>query len=133
MIESNIIRWVNLGESMQLIDVYGKAKWAKFFSLIRVMMGFKKFSIFFYIVLKCFFFLQIAMLTLTNVTDEKDSAIQILNYIKSVIFVQDIVTDQTSYQVAVILNTILTVVSILCIIFLIISMQVGKFFMKIPF
>ena len=30
MIESNIINWIDLGDSMQSLDVYGKKKWVKF-------------------------------------------------------------------------------------------------------
>lgn len=51
MIESNIINWIDLGDSMQSLDVYGKKKWVKFFNFIRVLVNFKTFSIFFYIIL----------------------------------------------------------------------------------
>lgn len=132
MIESNIVKWVDLGDSMQYLDVYGKTKWMKFFNLIKVLIGFKKFSIFFYIVLKCFYFLQIIMLNLTNLSDENDTAIKILKYISTVIFVQDIITDSSTYTIAVILNSGLTLISILCLVYVIISVKIGKFFVKIP-
>ncbi len=132
MIESNIVKWVELGDSMQYIDVYGKTKWMKFFNLIKVLIGFKKFSIFFYMVLKSFYFLQIIMLNLTSYADENDTAIKILKYISTVIFVQDIITDNSTYKIAVIINISLTVISILCFVYLIISVKLEKFFMKIP-
>ena len=132
MIESNIVKWVDLGDTMQLLDVYGKKKWVKFFNLVRVLISFKKFSIFFYIVLKCFSFVQLFMLNLTNIVDEDDSAIKILKSISNVIFVQDIITDETTYRVAVFINAAMTVITILCIIYLIISIKIGKFFIKIP-
>jgi len=132
MIESNIVKWIELGDSMQLIDVYGKTKWMKFFNFIRVLIGFKKFSIFFYIVLKCFYFLQIIMLNLTSLTDDNDTAIKILKYISTVIFVQDIITDNSTYKIAVVINTSLTLISFICLVYLIISVKIGKFFMKIP-
>lgn len=132
MIESNIVKWVDLGDSMQSLDVYSKKKWVKFFNLIRVMISFKKFSIFFYIVLKCFFFLQIIMLNLINIPEETDSAIQILKYISKVIFIQEIVTDNSSYKIAVLVNSMMTLILLLCIVYLMISVKIGKFFMKIP-
>ena len=113
MIESKILKWVELGDSMQYIDVYGKPKWMKFFNLIKVLIGFKKFSIFFYIVLKCFYFLQIIMLNLTSLADENDTAIKILKYISTVIFVQEIIIDSSTYKIAVIFNTALTLISIM--------------------
>lgn len=132
MIESNIVKWVDLGDSMQSLDVYGKKKWVYFFNLIKVLISFKKFSIFFYIVLKCFYFLQIIMLNLTNLSDQNDSAIKILKYISTVIFVQEIITDSTTYKVAVIVTTVVTVISIGCFIYLVISVRINKFFIKIP-
>lgn len=132
MIESNIVKWIELGDSMQNIDVYGKPKWMKFFNLIKVLISFKKFSIFFYIVLKCFYFLQIIMLNLTNLVDENDTAIKILKYISTVIFVQDIITDKSTYTIAVIINISLTIMSLLCLVYLIVSVRIGKFFVKFP-
>lgn len=132
MIESNIVKWVELGDSMQNLDVYGKKKWINFFNLIKVLISFKKFSIFFYIALKCFYFLQIIMLNLTNLTDENDNAIKILKYISTVIFVQEIITDSTSYKIAVIITTIITVIAIFCFVFLVISVRMNKFIIKIP-
>lgn len=132
MIESNIVQWVDLGDSMQSLEVYSNKKITYFFNLIKVLINFKKFSVFFYIILKCFYFLQIVMLSLTNLTDESDSAIKILKYISTVIFVQEIIIDSTTYKVAVILTTIITFISILCFIFLIISVSLKKIFIKIP-
>ena len=117
MIESNIIKWIDLGESMQYLDVYGKSKWMKFFNLIKILISFKKFSIFFYIVLKSFYFLQIIMLNLTNLPDDNDTAIKILTYIAKVIFVQNIITDNSTYKIAVIFNGILTFISIISLYF----------------
>ena len=132
MIESNIIKWIDLGESMQYLDVYGKSKWMKFFNLIKILISFKKFSIFFYIVLKSFYFLQIIMLNLTNLTDDNDTAIKILTYIAKVIFVQNIITDNSTYKIAVIFNGILTFISIISLIYIIISVRIEKFYAKIP-
>ena len=48
MIESNIINWIDLGDSMQNLDVYSKKKLVKFFNLMRVLLSYKTFSIFFF-------------------------------------------------------------------------------------
>ena len=114
MIESNIINWIDLGDSMQSLDIYGKKKMIKFFNFIHVLVSFTNFSIFFYIILKFFFFLQIMMLTLVNLEDKDDSAIVILKYISKVIFVQEIITDKESYKIA---TDVFGVVQILILIF----------------
>ena len=57
MIESNIINWIDLGDAMQNLDVYSKKKLVKFFNLIRILLNYKSFSIFFYFILQFFFFL----------------------------------------------------------------------------
>ena len=117
MIESNIVNWVDLGDSLQNLDVYGKRKTIHFFNFIRVLMTYKTFGVFYYILLKFLFFLQIMMLTLTNLSKENDSAIILLKYISTVIFVQEIVKDNKTYKIAILVNSILTVFIILCIIY----------------
>jgi len=72
------------------------------------------------------------MLNLTNLTDDNDSAIKILKYISTIIFVQEIIVDSSSYKIAVIIATIISAVSIFCFVFLIISVQINKFIVKIP-
>ena len=72
------------------------------------------------------------MLTIVNINDSKDHYITILKYISKVIFIQEIVTDKQSYEIALILNSILTFITIACIIYLIISIKIGRFYMKFP-
>ena len=96
MIESNIINWIDLGDSMQNLDVYSKKKLVKFFNLMRVILTYKTFSIFFFFNFKIFFFLQLMMLTIVNVEDKKDHTITILNYISNVIFIQEIIDSKGS-------------------------------------
>ena len=132
MIESNIINWIDLGDSMQNLDVYSKKKLVKFFNFMRVVLSYKTFSIFFFLILKFFFFLQLMMLTIVNIEDKKDHYITILKYISKVIFIQEIVDDKSSYEIAVILNSVLTFITFAAIIYLIISIKIGRFYMKFP-
>ena len=68
MIESNIINWIELGESMQYIDVYDKKKMIKLFNFLRILMIYNSFPTFFFIILHFIFFIQIAMLCLLDVS-----------------------------------------------------------------
>ena len=132
MIESNIINWIDLGDSMQNLDVYAKKKLIKFFNFMRVLLSYKLFSIFLYLILKFFFFVQLMMLTIVSIKDPKDHFITILKYLSKVIFIQEIVDDKKSYQIALILNTILTFITFASILYLIISIKIGRFYMKFP-
>ena len=132
MIESNIINWIDLGDSMQNLDVYSKKKLVKFFNLMRVILTYKTFSIFFFLILKFFFFLQLMMLTIVNVEDKKDHTITILNYISNVIFIQEIIDSKGSYKIAIILNSCLTIITLSCFIYFIISIKIGRFYIKFP-
>ena len=115
---------------MQNLDVYSKKKLVKFFNLMRVLLSYKTFSIFFFLILKFFFFLQLMMLTIESIKDEKDHYINVLKYISKVIFIQEIVKDKQSYEIAVTFISILALITFFCIIYLIISIKIGRFYMK---
>jgi hypothetical protein len=91
MIESNIINWIDLGDAMQNLDVYSKKKLVKFFNLIRILISYKSFSIFFYAILQFFFFLQIMFITIINIYKKYDHIISVLRYIRKIIFLHYIV------------------------------------------
>ena len=52
MIESNIINWIDLGDSIQYLDVYGKKKIVKIFNLMRVLISYKTFPMFLFLIFK---------------------------------------------------------------------------------
>ena len=133
MIESNIINWIEFGDSMQLLEVYTKKKLIKFFNLMKVLISYKDFSIFFFIIMKFFFFVQVMMLTIVNIDkNTDDNSIKVLQYISKVIFIQEIITNKKSYRLAVILTTGLTLIIVMCLIYLIISIKIGRFYVKFP-
>ena len=67
MIEPNIVNWIDLGDTMQSLEIYGKVYWLNFFKFLKILLKHKNISIFAYIILKFFYFLQIIMINLTNV------------------------------------------------------------------
>ena len=133
MIESNIINWIDFGDSMQLLEVYTKKKLIKFFNLMKVLISYKDFSIFFFIIMKFFFFVQVMMITIVNIEKKTDdNAVNILQYISKVIFIQEIVTDKKSYKLALLCTSGLTVIILICLVYLIISIKIGRFYIKFP-
>ena len=66
MIVTNIIDWIDLGDNIQNLEVYAKKYLYRFLSMMRLLLNYKRFSILFYIFLMFVFFLQILIVTLTN-------------------------------------------------------------------
>ena len=115
MIERDILNWIDIRESMQNLEIYRNKTKIKFFNFFRVILSYKSFGAGFYMFFKFFFFLQIMMLTLTNIEDKKDSAIVLLNYVSNVIFIQDIIKDKKTYNLSILSLTLLTLF-IICLI-----------------
>ena len=132
MIESNIVSCLDLGDSMQSLDVYGQKRLVSFFHFIRVLVNFKNVTVFCYIVLKFFFFLQIFMLSVILINDTSDSTIYILNYIKNIVFIHNLITTEQRYIIFIYINTILAAIEIISMIYLIICISLGKFYLKLP-
>ena len=56
MIESNIIEWLDFGDSAQSIDIYSKNYLVTLFKFMRTLLKNKNFPIIVYLVLLAFFF-----------------------------------------------------------------------------
>ena len=132
MIERDILNWIDIRESMQNLEIYRNKTKIKFFNFFRVILSYKSFGAGFYMFFKFFFFLQIMMLTLTNIEDKKDSAIVLLNYVSNVIFIQDIIKDKKSYNLSILSLTLLTLFIICLIIYILISIKIDKFYLYLP-
>ena len=94
MIESNIMEWIDLGDSVQILEMYLNKKLIKLFNFFRIMAKHKIDSRFFIFFLKFFFFFQFMMIPIINVKEKAkktDSLIKLFNYVKKVIFIQDII------------------------------------------
>ena len=132
MIEGDILNWVDLGETMQYLDVYGHRTLIKFFNLIRVLMSYKSFGLFFHLFFYFFDFLQILMLLTTNIDDKNDSTLVLLKYIKSVVFIQDFVKSKSTFFLAIFVLTFLAIFIILLIVYMVISIKIKKFYLQLP-
>ncbi len=100
MIEAKILDWIDLGDSLPLIEVYSKRNFLRIFNLFRIMNKNKPESVLFVLFCKFFFFFQFLIIPLINTPESKkknDSLIKIINYIKQVIFVQDLISNRKSY------------------------------------
>ena len=132
MIESNIINWIELGDSMQKLDVYGKKKMVTLFNFLRILMTYNSFSTTFFIILHFIFFIQLTMLCLVGVKDDGDILVRVFLKLKDIFLFQDIITGSTSYKVAIIIVSAVTIIVIACVVFLMVCIFRDQINFKLP-
>ncbi len=122
MIDTQILQFIDIGDSIPNLDIYSKTRLIKFFNYFRIMNNYKPESILFILFCKFFYFFQFLIIPLINTPEEKknsDSLIKIINYIKKLIFVQDIIIDKKSYMIILSLCYVLCLLIIFLLIYLI--------------
>ena len=132
MIESNIINWIELGDSMQKLDVYGKKKMVTLFNFLRILMTYNSFSTTFFIILHFIFFIQLTMLCLVGIKDDGDILVRVFKTLNDIFLFQDIITNATSYKVAIIIVSAVTIIVICCVVFLMICITRDQITFKLP-
>ena len=84
MIESNIMKYIDINDSVQILTVYNKKFLIKLFKMFEILKSFKVNNILFQIILKILFFLQIFELALINISNEEEKEDYLIKLIKSV-------------------------------------------------
>ena len=59
MIESNIMEWIDLGDSIQIMEIYSKKDLVKFFNCFRIMSKYKPENRFLFYLLNSFSFFKL--------------------------------------------------------------------------
>ena len=123
MIESNFINYIDLGDSLSNIDIYGKNLLENFFSIFKTMLQYKPTNIFLYYFLKFVFFIQILSITIINVPEhdiKEDSMMKCLNYIKDFIFLQENINSEDTFYLLLDLSYSIIFLSIILFVYLLI-------------
>ncbi len=121
MIESNFINYIDLGDSLSNIDIYGKPLLENFFNIFKTMLQYKPTNIFLYYFLKFVFFIQILSITIINVPEndiKEDSMMKCLNYIKDFIFLQENINDEDTFYLLLDISYAIIFISILLFVYL---------------
>ena len=123
MIEERIIEWLDLGDSVQKIDLYERPKLMKYFQyhhlLVKHGINSESFDIIFYII----YFLQIINLSAININKKDDIILEVFKYFEKVILPYKYMKESNDlYIIFSILiwafSIIHFILSLLCIIFL---------------
>ena len=98
MIESNIIEWLDFGESAQNLDVYTRKNQIRLFRFFRALLKTKNFPTIMHVVFLLIYFVQICTISLINVSTEKDFILDILYYLRNITILFQNITSLTSYK-----------------------------------
>ena len=99
MIEERIIEWLDLGDSIQIIDIYQKKKLLKFFKFYHLLVKHGIVSEVPDIIFQIIFFLQIINLSSVNIDSENDIILEILKYIEVVVIPYKMIKDAKTFLI----------------------------------
>ena len=92
MIEENIIEWLELGDSIQKIDLVNQQKALYIFKANYLLLQYSHFPQIFYILIISIFFIQIWEINILYVDVEEDGLLEILKYLQNVFLLRDLIT-----------------------------------------
>ena len=129
MIESNVIEWLDFGDSAQKLDLFTKPQLLQIFYFFQTLINYNSFPYLFQIALSIISFIQLYSVT-SYFTDEKNDVIlEIFFYLKSVILFYDLLDTNKIYKIAYIIIIVLIIFQIALI--LIVLFTVRKINLKI--
>ena len=100
MIESNIIKYVELGDSFQKIDVFNYPFLCKFFEGMKNILKYKPTNYVLFYILKIIYFLQIILTSTINLDEErikKDTFLLAIRGIKKIIYFHENINNKKNY------------------------------------
>ena len=105
MIEENILDWIELGDSIQKMELYKKS--IRNFKLFCALSHYSHFSIYFYYFIIILFFGQVWSLNIFALKDIKgDLLLEVLNYFDKIFLIEDIITKKNKLFYALLIITV---------------------------
>ena len=122
MIEENILKWLELGDSIQKIEIYNKRILSFTFYMYYLLSKHAHFSQYFHIFIMFLSFAQIWELNLLKVKIEGDSLLEIINYFEKIFLFHKTIVNANSFRIviniALLIYCLLFIISIIFIILL---------------
>ena len=106
MIESNIIEWLDFGESAQKIEAYTNKNLLKVFGLFRELLR-NRFPVIFDIIFLIIYFLQLLCISIFFESYNKDFILEILNYLKNFLIPSNLINNNNYIKFIASINTII--------------------------
>ena len=104
MIEENIIEWIELGDSIQKMDLYNKKSLLFFFKINYLFLQYSNYSEFYYLLIIFLYFAQIWELNIIKAKIEGDGILDILKYLEKVFLFGEIITDNITFIIFYVLS-----------------------------
>jgi len=130
MIEDKIIEWIELGDSIQKIDIYNNKYTHTLFQAYYLLSQYGQFPEYFYLLNIFLFFAQIWELNLLNIEVEDDGILEILKYLENVFLFHKLVINSKTFSIIL---AVTVSIYILYILLLIINIILIKKKIKIIF
>ena len=102
MIEQNIIEWLELGDSIQKIELYSK-KSVFFYKMNYLLSQFSHFSEFYYFLIIFIFFMQICEINISKIDIKGDRILNIIIYFENFFLFQKTIKSHIIYILFIIL------------------------------
>ena len=120
MIEENVLNFVEIGDSIQLMNVYSRGFMLKMFEIFKILNYYKYNNLILQFFFKIVFFIQIIDLSLIGILKKEDKLIKIIKSIEQIIYLPINIKDKESYYIYLIFSIIICFFFILCLIYIII-------------
>ena len=120
MIESNVIEWLDFGDSAQKLDIFTHPQLLKFFYFFQNLINYNSFPFSFMLALQIIQFLQLYSIASYFSDEKNDVIIEILFYLKSVILFYDLIDTKKIYEtiyISIIILIIIQMVLMLVVLF----------------
>ena len=113
MIEERIIEWLDLGETVQIIDIYQKKKLLFFFKYYHLLVKHGIVAEVSDVIFQFIFFIQIISLSSINIEPNNDIILVIIKYLEEIIIPHKILKSYKSYLISSIIIWILNFIHII--------------------
>ena len=113
MIEQNLLKWLEVGDSIQKMDIYSKTFRLNFFKFFHSISKNMNFSELFHDILIIIFFAQIWEINISELNIDNDKFLQIVKNIKNILIFQKIIEDKTTYIIMMIISIAVFLISII--------------------
>ena len=111
MIEQNIIEWVELGDSIQRLDLYNK-KSISFFIMNYLLSQFSHFSPVFYFLIILLFFFQIIELNIVKIDISGDGILQLIKYLENLLLFDKVIKNNAMYIIVLVIMVFIYILSL---------------------
>ncbi len=113
MIEENIIEWLELGDSIQKIDLVNQQKALYIFKSNYLLLQYSHFPQILFIMIIFIFFIQIWEINILYVDVEEDGLLEVLKYLENVFLLRDLITNLKIFIILFVFSLVLFILTFL--------------------